>query len=63
MAGGGFDGGRGGEFGVAGALDPASGMPIGPDGNPIPTAEAKFNTSHFAFVVQVIEGESFADEE
>jgi hypothetical protein len=60
---GGFDGGRGGDFGAAGAVDPATGSPIGPDGNPLAPAEPKFNTSHFAFVVQVIEAESFADEQ
>ncbi len=54
--GGGFDG----EMGGA-AVDPATGMPIGPDGNPLP--EPKFNTSHFAFVVQVVEAESFAEEQ
>jgi hypothetical protein len=60
---GGFDGGRGGEFAVPGGVDPATGLQIGPDGNPLAPVEPKFNTSHFAFVVQVIEAESFADEQ
>jgi hypothetical protein len=41
----------------AAAVDPASGMPIGAPGEP------KFNTLRFAFVVQVIEGQSYAPEE
>jgi hypothetical protein len=60
---GGFDGGRGGEYGAAAAVDPNTGLPLGPDGNPVAPAEPKFNTSHFAFVVQVIEAESFAEEQ
>jgi hypothetical protein len=61
--GGGFGGGRGGYGGAQpAAIDPLTGMPIGAEGAPQPT-ETKYNTSHFAFVVQVIEGESFPAEE
>jgi hypothetical protein len=53
------DAGFGPGFGVAPAADPATGIPMG---SPLP-AEQKFNTLRFAFVVQVIEGQSFAPEE
>jgi hypothetical protein len=44
------------------AIDPVTGMPVGGEGAPQPT-QPTYNTSHFAFVVQVIEGESFPAEE
>lgn len=62
--GGGGRGGYGGGYGEmqSTGVDPATGMPVGAEG----AAQApafKYNTSHFAFVVQVIEGESFPAEE
>jgi hypothetical protein len=59
--------GRGGFAGPAGvaptpgaAIDPATGAPT--EGAQTQPAEPKYNTSRFAFVVQVIEGESYAAE-
>jgi hypothetical protein len=68
--GGGFEGGRGGEGGFGGesgfgAADPAAAVPgaeggMGMEGMAPQTP--KYNTSRFAFVVQVIEGESFPED-
>jgi hypothetical protein len=58
--------GRGGEGGAAfGApVDPATGQPAAMEGEGMgQPAEPKYNTSRFAFVVQVIEGESYAADE
>jgi hypothetical protein len=54
---GGYEGGRGGYEGGGG--DEAAGQQPPADR----AAEPKFNTSHFAFVVQVVENESYAEEE
>jgi hypothetical protein len=57
--------GRGGGFrgpGMPVPVDPTSGLP-GADRNGEKPAEPKYNTSRFAFVVQVIEGESYVADE
>ena len=62
MAGGGMKGcGYGGEGAVA-PVDPTTGLPRA-EGEAPQLAEPKYNTSRFAFVVQLIEGESYAAEE
>jgi hypothetical protein len=64
--GGGFEGGRGGEAGF-GMADPAAAVPgaeggMGRGMEGMAPQAPKYNTSRFAFVVQVIEGESFPAE-